>query len=93
MGMRRYSDQFKRDAVDLVTSQGYSVNAAAQAVGVSHGTISKWVARFGDGEKASPKRLYASQEDELKSLRAEVVRLRMEREIFKKATAFFARDQ
>lgn len=92
MARRQYSEQFKRDAVNLVATQGYSVNAAAQAVGVSHGTISKWVARF-DRENATPERRFASQEDELKSLREENARLRMEREILKKATAFFAKDR
>ena len=87
----RYSEQFKRDAVRLVTDEGYSHKAAANAVGVCHTTIKTWVGRYGD--ESPPRTRFASVEDEIKHLRADNARLRMEREILKKATAFFARDQ
>jgi transposase len=92
MGTRRYSEQFKRDAVRLVTDEGYSVNAAASSVGVGNTTLTKWVAKYGD-ETASSKQRYASKDDELEALKAENRRLRMERDILKKAAAFFANDQ
>jgi len=87
----RYSEQFKREAVRLVTEEGYSAKKAGEAVGVCHTTIHNWVARYGD---ASPQRTkFASEQDELEHLRKENRRLRMERDILKKATAFFAKDQ
>lgn len=91
MANPRYSEQFKRDAVRLVTEEGYSAKKAGKAVGVCHTTIRTWVARYGD---ESPQRTkFTSELDELEHLRAENRRLRMERDILKKATAFFARDQ
>lgn len=91
MSKVRYSEQFKRDAVRLVTEEGYAHNAAADAVGVCNTTIKTWVDRYRD---ESPRRTkFASAQDELEHLRKENARLRMEREILKKATAFFARDQ
>ena len=92
MSGQRYSEQFKRDAARLVIEEGYTVNAAAESVNVTHTTMSKWVARYGD-EADRAKRTYASKDDELDALRQENRRLRMEREILKKATAFFAKDQ
>jgi transposase len=91
MGNIRYSEQFKRDAVRLVTEEGYSYKAAADAVGVCHTTIKDWVGRFGD--QAPPRTRFASLEDELAHLRKENARLRMEREILKKAAAFFAKEE
>lgn len=86
-----YSEQFKREAVRLVTEEGYSPKKAADAVGVWHTTLRSWVARYGE---ESPQRTnFASEGDELEHLRNENRRLRMERDILKKATAFFATDQ
>jgi len=91
MANHRYSEQFKRDAVRLVIEEGYSANKAGDAVGVCHTTIRNWVERFRDD---MPQRTtFASECDELEHLRKENRRLRMERDILKKATAFFAKDQ
>jgi transposase len=87
----RYSDQFKRDAVRLVTQEGYSKKAAAQAVGVCHTTLKSWLLRYGD--EAPQRTVFASQQDELEHLRAENRRLRMQRDILKKAAAYFAQQE
>lgn len=92
MARKQFSEQFKRDAVALVIEEGYSINAAAQSVGVSHTSMTKWVDRYGEQADRS-KRQYASKDDELEALRDENRQLRMERDILKKATAFFAKDQ
>lgn len=92
MGRDRYSEQFKRDAVRLVTEEGYSINKAAAAVGVAYSTLNKWVHKLDNQVDRAEKR-YASAEDELVELRAEVRRLRLEREILKKAAVYFAKDQ
>jgi transposase len=85
-----YSEQFKRDAVRLVVDEGYSLKGAGRAVGVCHTTIRAWVARYRDDVPA--RTVFASKDDELESLRRENRRLRMECDILKKATAFFARE-
>lgn len=86
----RYSEQFKRDAVRLVLEEGYSNKAAGKAVGVCHTTIRTWVAKLRD--EVGQNIVHASAEDELRHLREENRRLRMEREILKKAAAFFATE-
>jgi transposase len=73
----RYSEQFKREAVRLVTQEGYSHKAAGQAVGVCHSTIKSWVARY--GEESPQRTVFASQADELEHLRAENRRLKHDR--------------
>ena len=89
MANPRYSEQFKREAVRLVTEEGYSNTEAAKAVGVCHTTIATWVGRYGD---ESPQRtVFASPQDELEQLRKENRRLRMERDLLKKAAAYFAK--
>ena len=88
MGKERYSEQFKREAIRLVLEEGYSNKAAGNAVGVCHTSIRAWIAKYGDVTPTPT--VYASKDDELDALRKENVRLRMERDILKKATAFFA---
>ncbi len=90
---RRYSDEFKREAVRLVFEEGYSVKAAAVAVGVADQTLRKWHAKFAPqpkpcGEDAATNELQA----EVKRLRKALKRAELEREILKKATAFFAKE-
>ncbi len=90
MAGKRYSREFKDEAVKLVES-GTAVRQAATELGISEFTLRDWVRRTAqpkDHEKREP-----TEAEELRRLRAEVKRLRMEREILKKATAFFAKDQ
>jgi transposase len=89
MATPRYSEQFKREAIRLVTEEGYSKKKAAGAVGVCHTTIASWLLKYGD-ESPRPTS-YASPQDELEQLRKENHRLRMERDLLKKAAAYFAR--
>jgi transposase len=92
MGNRRYSREFKLSAVKLVNHQSYSVSEAAKSLGVTETCIRNWMARFsaevGKGPIGEPAKL----RDENKRLRDENRRLQMERDILKKAAAFFARQ-
>jgi transposase len=90
---RVFSEEFKRDAVRLVTGEGYSIAAAAKAVGVGNQSLRKWHARLAlppsaCGEGASVDELRAEND----RLRRELRRAEMERDILKKATAYFARE-
>lgn len=87
---KQYSDEFKREAVRLVTQQGYTNNEAGRAVGVCHTTIRAWVARYAPEQPVV--KTYASAEDEVRQLRVENARLRMERDLLKKAAAYFATE-
>jgi transposase len=81
-----FTREFKESAARLVTEQGYSQSQAAQSLGVERASIALWV-RQPSPPSAPP------AGGEVERLRAENRRLLMEREILKKATAFFAREQ
>lgn len=87
----RYSEQFKREAVRLVTQEGLSLKAAAESVGVRHTTLKTWLLRY--GEQSPQRTVFASQQEELEHLRVENRRLRMQRDILKKAAAYFAQQE
>lgn len=94
MGRKVYTDEFKIAAAKLVREQGYSAQAAAESLGVDPSTIRGWVRRFAPGlDAANPEASADELRRENARLREENRRLQMEREILKKATAFFAREQ
>lgn len=91
---QRYTAEFKSDAVKLVVEHGYSCSEAARRLGVASNNVVRWVRQHRDKAEAaeqglpSPQNLHA----EIRRLRKENERLRMEREILKKAAAFFANE-
>jgi transposase len=91
---RTYSSEFKAEAVKLVTEQGYSVAEAARNLGICENLIRNWKRDLlAKGTEAFPGRGNLSPHDEeLRRLRAENKRLLAERDILKKAAAFFARE-
>ena len=91
---KQYSKQFKVDAVKLATEQGYKVSEAARNLGIHHSSLRRWKKQFEtNGNQAFPGKGHMSPEkEELDRLRKEVKKLRMEREILKKAAAFFANE-
>jgi transposase len=92
---RKYSRQFKMEAVRLVTQQGYGLAQAAESLGVSANSLRVWKkALEREGDNAFPGNGKLSPADEeMRRLHEENRRLRMERDILKKATAFFASDR
>jgi len=91
MGRKTYSREFKISAVGLVQQQGYSVSLAAKSLGVDPTSLRGWLKQFPAEGVAVPDSARAVQA-ELRRLREENKRLLMEREILKKATAFFAKE-
>jgi len=89
MGRRKFSKEFKRDAVSLVETSGKSLNQVGRELGVRSGVLSAW-REMVKAEKKSG--LGTDEQEELKRLRRDNDRLKMEVEILKKATAFFARE-
>ena len=86
-----YTKEFKEEAVKLVSEQGYSYAEAGRNLGVNPNLLSRWRREVEEdgGDSGSTVSLQA----ELKRLRKENKRLKMEREILKKAAAFFAKEQ
>lgn len=87
---QKYSAEFKAEAVKLVVEQGMSATQAAKDLGIAQSVLSRWVARA--RREASPDALTAAERDELKRLRRENKILQQERDILKKAAAFFAKE-
>ena len=85
MARKIYTDQFKRDAVKLMSEPGYSLAKASKALGVSQGALSAW-------RTALEPAAQADVDAENRRLRKRVRELEMERDILKKATAFFAKE-
>jgi transposase len=91
MSKRKFSVEFKQSAVKLVNERGYTVVEAAKSLGVDANSIRGWLKKLPveAGAGAGDQALRA----EVRKLREENKRLLMEREILKKATVFFAKQQ
>ena len=89
-----YTAEFKREAVRLVTEHHYGVAEAARNVGITTNMLRRWKRELADRDNGAfpGKGRLAPEQEELYRLRAENKRLRMEREILKKAAAFFANE-
>lgn len=89
---KRFTEEFRREAIKLVTEQGYSQSEAGKSLGVNGKNISRWL-KESQLKKYRPG-IQAKQDvnEELIRLRKENHRLKLEREILKKAAAFFANE-
>ena len=91
---RSYTREFKVEAVKLVTEKGYSVAEAARSLDIGETLLRSWKQAF----QAQTEQAFLGNgnrtplEEQLRRLQAENKRLQMERDILKKATAFFARE-
>lgn len=88
---RKYTEEFKQEAVKLVTEQNYKASEAARNLGINEGVLRRWMKQIGESrDKPSG----SSNDDQVKirALEKRVKQLEMEREILKKATAFFAKE-
>lgn len=92
MERKKYTKEFKLEATKLVTSQGMRVSEAARDLGVSQYLLAKWVKKVQEeGVNAFPgKGRLLPHDEELRKLQKENHRLRMERDILKKAISYFA---
>ncbi len=89
MGNARFSDEFKRDAVRQITERGYPVAEVSQRLGVSQHSLYEWRKKF---SKPAGRSSEDGQSAEIRQLKRELARVTEERDILKKAAAYFARD-
>jgi transposase len=91
---KKYSKEFKLDAIALVNEQGYSRAEAARNLGISPSQLGRWVreAEKDDGHAFRGNGKLTPEQLELRQLKEENRKLKMEREILKKAAAFFAQE-
>ncbi|GAW87876.1 conserved hypothetical protein [Bathymodiolus platifrons methanotrophic gill symbiont] len=87
---RTYPKEFKEEAVSLINNQGYSVPEAAKSLGIRTNLLYRWKQQI-EGQQQG-KSLAEDEREELKRLRKENKLLRMEKDILKKASAFFAKE-
>ena len=92
MSGKRYTEAFKIDAVKQVTDRGYSVVEVADRLGISIKSLYAWKAKYGDPKRSKDVQQNQEQRAEIARLKAEVRRLTEERDILKKATAYFAKE-
>lgn len=92
---RRYSKEFKVEAVRLITEEENKTSVVAKELGVHPATLSRWKREFGeDGEYSFPGKGHMKPEkEELARVKRENRRLRMENEILKKTVGYFAKDE
>jgi transposase len=89
----RYSPELKREAVQMAIDEGFGVSATARQLAIPMNTLANWVVQYRqDAQGFATGPGISEQEAELTRLRKENVLLRMERDILKKAAAYFAKE-
>ncbi len=90
MSRQRYAEDFKVEAVKQITERGHSVPDVAKRIGVTTNSLYKWIKQYGE----SPERTAAirAEKAETQRLRKELRRVTEERDILKKAAAYFAKQ-
>lgn len=91
---KKYTKEFKTEAVKLMREQGYSQTEASNRLGVPRVNLNRWEKESvkSDKKNTSAKKFISIEEKEWDELHKEIKRLKMEREILKKAAAFFANE-
>lgn len=90
---RSFTDEFKAAAVKLVIDEGKSITRVAKDLDLTASSLGHWVEQArADRGKSTRGTLTTEEREELANLRKEVRELRLQREILKKATAFFAKE-
>ena len=94
MERRRFTAEFKREAVRLAQQPGKSRAKVAQELGLNANMLGRWIRQFGAGTwEATPgKPLKSEQQLEIERLRRELAKAQTERDILKKAVAYFAKE-
>ncbi len=88
---RKFSDGFKRDAVEIVTSSGRPIAQVARELGIYDSTLGNWV-KQDEINRGVRDGVTTTEREEIAELRRENERLRMERELLKRAVAFWVRE-
>jgi transposase len=88
---RKFSDEFKRDAVGLVLTTGRPIAEVADELGIYDSTLGNWVRSFQEREQAGSE-VSPDERARLKELEAENARLRVERDLLKRTVAFWVKE-
>lgn len=86
----KYTEQFRIDAVKQVVENGYGVFETAQRLGVHQTSLSGWIKKYQSPQAMAQAKISENANAEIKRLQKELKRVTEERDILKKATAYFA---
>jgi transposase len=89
MGRGNFTEDFKSDAIKQITERGHSVADVSKRLGVSTHSLYGWMKRYAASSRVAVKE---DQSSEIRRLKQELARVTEERDILKKATAYFAKD-
>lgn len=90
---RSFTDEFKAEVVNLITEQGRAIRQVCQELDLTESSVRRWVQRAAIDAGHGPEgALTTAEREELRRLRREVKAVRLERDLLKKATAFFAKE-
>ena len=91
---KKYSKEFKLDAVSLVLEQEYTKSEAARSLGINPNLLGRWIKQFElqDGQSFRGNGKLSPEQEQIRELKNQVKRLELEKEILKKATVFFAAE-
>jgi transposase-like protein len=89
---KKYTQEYKDEAVELVISSGRPIVEIARDLGINEATLGGWVSKAKESGKVKEKPLGTDERARLKELEEENRRLKMERDFLKKAAAWFARE-
>ena len=89
---KKYTKEFKLDAIGLVRDQGYSQAEAARSLGINSNMLSRWITEHEKDDAGSFRGVMTEEQEQIRELQKRVKRLEMEKEILKKATVFFATE-
>ena len=90
MSGKRYPEEFKVGAVRQVLERGHSVPDVAERLGITSKSLYDWLKRYGENRERYAEQ--SKEQQEIKRLKAELKRMTDERDILKKAAAYFARE-
>ncbi len=90
MSSKRYTEEFKIEAAKQVIERGHSHRDVASRLGITTKSLGDWIKKYGKGPEHTAR--VDDQQAEIRRLKAELKRVTEERDILKKATAYFAKE-
>lgn len=89
---RKYSQEFKREAVNLTKSSGATLGQIAEELGINAGMLGRWRREMEQEGDAAFRGQGKSRDEEMAALKRELARVKKERDFLKEAAAFFAKE-
>lgn len=88
---RKFSEEYKEEAVKTAIRSGASLKQVSKDLGIGESTLSRWVLTYKYKHKGGE--ISIEEREEIKQLKAEIHKLKLERDLLKKATIFFANNR